>query len=451
MKYKWFSFMHGSSSAKQFVGGAGAAFLISTGGKGISYFVQVVLARLLGVEGYGVYIYVLTIVTMLSIFSTMGFDSVLLKYLSMYRSRKEWALFNGMLRRSFQIPLGLSFLIALVVFVVANSVDQVAENHALYSTLLVGAFSLPLFTFLKILQSVFRSQKQITLSLLPNELLLPFFIVTGVAAYSMFLGLQLNSTGVLAYHAVVVASIFMFFSIVCYRQLSQLPLFSTQPLYKTGEWSWTASSLLLVSGMHIILSQTDIMLLGIFKGTTDAGVYAIASKIAVLVTFGLQIGNQILAPMISEMYHEGDSEKLQEVVSLGALTSAIFAVVVVLVIVVFADRLLLLFGSEFADGKTALFILAGGQMVNALMGPVGFIMTMTRHHRAASVIISVSALVNIVLNIILIPKYGMVGAAIATTVTMLSWNIVFWFYIRKNIGINTLVTSFFVRTANDRT
>jgi len=193
------------------------------------------------------------------------------------------------------------------------------------------------------------------------------------------------------------------------------------------------------------------MLLGMIRGTTEAGIYAIATKIAILVTFGLQISNQILAPMISEFYHDGQNAKLQEVVSLGVLISTLFAVLVVLVVIFFTDPILLLFGKEFTGGKLPLFILVGGQMVNAIMGPVGFIMTMTRHHRQASMIISMSAIVNIVLNLLLIPKFGMIGAAIATTVTMLIWNVVFWFYIRRNIGINTLVTSFFVRGGNAKT
>lgn len=448
MKLPTLSFLR-SSSSRQFFGGAGAAFLITTAGKAISYVVQLVLARLLGVDGYGVYIYVLTIISMLSIFSTMGFDSGLLKYLALYRSRQQWALFSGLLRRSIQIPLVLSVITALVVIFTASSVDRVAANHELYSTLVVGSISLPLFTLLKILQSVFRSQKQIALALFPNEIALPFLLVAGAGALSIFGVLQLNSLRVITYHAIIAACVLTFFAVICFRQLSGLFDVTSAPHFKTGEWVRTAGSLLLISGMNIILAQTDVMLIGFFRGTTDAGIYAIAAKIAILVTFGLQIGNQIIAPMISEFYHAGDEKKLQEVVSLGTLISTVFAVFVVLVIGVFAGPLLGLFGDGFIGGKVTLYILAGGQMVNALMGPVGFIMTMTKHHRQASIIISVSAVANIILNFILIPLYGMTGAAIATTLTMLSWNIVFWLYIRKNIGVNTLVTSFFNRSGNE--
>ncbi|MDW7772692.1 MAG: flippase [Desulfobulbaceae bacterium] len=441
--------MFSSSSSRQFFSGTGAAFLIIIAGKGVSYLLQLVFARVLGVDGYGVYIYVVTVISILSIFSTMGFDSVPLKYLAMYRLRQEWSLFSGILRRSLQIPLSLSVCTAVAVIIAASSIDQISGNRALYSTLIAGTAALPLFTLLKVLQSVFRSQKQIISALLPNEIAVPFFLLAGVGGFSL-MGFQPDSLDVITYHAIVIGCVLAVFSFVCCRRLSLLPVLSSTPRYKTGEWTRTAASLLLISGMHIVLSQTDIMLLGVFKGTTDAGIYAIASKIAILVTFGLQIGNQIIAPMISEFYHDGDKARLQEVVSLGSMISTIFAVIIVLIILFFARPLLHLFGPEFTGGRLSLYILAGGQMANALVGPVGLIMTMTKHHREASFIISVSALVNIVLNLILIPRFGMTGAAVATTMTMLSWNIAFWLYIRKNLGINTIMTTAFMRRGRNR-
>lgn len=448
MKDLFFAKFLQSSNTRQFIGGTGIAFVLTTAGKGLFYLVQLVFARVLGAEGYGVYIYVFTMVTLLSIFSTMGFDSVLLKYLAIYRARHEWALFRGMIARTIQIPLVLSLALAIIVIGAASCINRVTDNTVLYSTLIAGSLSLPFFTFLKILLAYFRSQKQITLSLFPNEIGVPFLLVAGVGGYGLLTGAQPHSASVMAYHGIVMFSVLAFFSYFCFRQLAEKEVLSAEPRFRTGEWARTAGSLLMISGMHIILAQSDIILLGVFRGTTDAGIYAVAAKIAILVTFGLQIGNQIIAPMISEIYHEGDEARLQELVSYGTLISTTFAVIVVLGILFFANPILRLFGSEFTGGRLPLYILAGGQLVNALVGPVGFIMTMTKHHREASIIIAVSAAVNIILNILFIPRYGMVGAAMATTLTMVGWNIVFWYYIYRNIGINTLVSSFFVRKIN---
>ena len=82
-----------------------------------------------------------------------------------------------------------------------------------------------------------------------------------------------------------------------------------------------------------------------------------------------------------------------------------------------------IFVSDFTAGYVALLVLLAGQLINAVSGPVGYVMTMTGHQHRAARIIGVCAFVNIVLNAMLIPLFGMSGAASATAITTAMWNL----------------------------
>jgi len=106
-------------------------------------------------------------------------------------------------------------------------------------------------------------------------------------------------------------------------------------------------------------------------------------------------------------------------------------------IVVFSEFVLDIFGNEFEIGKNTLIILAIGQFINAVSGSVGFLLNMTGKQRIFKNIFLIAVIINVVLNFILIPKYGMVGAAIATMISVAVWNIVSVVYIKLEFNIRT--------------
>ena len=119
----------------------------------------------------------------------------------------------------------------------------------------------------------------------------------------------------------------------------------------------------------------------------------------------------------------------------------IFAITVTICIglVVFGKMLLGLFGAEFTTGYVVLLILLAGQVINAMAGSVGYLMTMTGYQNQAAWIIGMSTLVNVGLNAVLIPKLGIVGAAIATATTTVLWNILMLTFVWRKLNINPTV------------
>ncbi|MCZ7600074.1 MAG: oligosaccharide flippase family protein [Gammaproteobacteria bacterium] len=140
--------------------------------------------------------------------------------------------------------------------------------------------------------------------------------------------------------------------------------------------------LALVAGMQVINRHIDILILGLFVSAEQVGIYRVVAQSAELVAFVLVIVNTVIAPHVARLQASGGVERLRWVVTRGAQMSLLGALPIALVMLLAGDIVLLLvFGSGYHVGYTALAILSVGQLFNTAMGSVGLILNMTGHER----------------------------------------------------------------------
>ena len=143
--------------------------------------------------------------------------------------------------------------------------------------------------------------------------------------------------------------------------------------------------------------------------------------------------------MISELYSKEQTTQLQRMLTLAARGIFIFTLIASLSIAILGEFILSLFGKEFVAGYLPLLILLFGQVISMLSGSVGFLMTMTGHQNQAAKILSAGILINILMNILLVPVFGIIGAAIATATTTAFLNIVMLSFVWKRLNFNPTV------------
>jgi O-antigen/teichoic acid export membrane protein len=205
------------------------------------------------------------------------------------------------------------------------------------------------------------------------------------------------------------------------------------------EWLTVSAPLFLVAEMRFLLHQTDVLLVGALLGTTQAGIYAAAARLSRLVSYGLQASNAIAAPLISELHTAGDRRGLQRVVTLASWGSTLSSLAFGAVLVAGGGVLLRLFGEEFASGLKVLAILALGQLVNAVTGPVGYLLNMTGHERANARILGWITAANAALSYPAILAWGPVGAAVVTSALVAAKNLWTWWLVRRRLGVDSSV------------
>jgi O-antigen/teichoic acid export membrane protein len=214
-----------------------------------------------------------------------------------------------------------------------------------------------------------------------------------------------------------------------------------EPHYETRAWMKVAMPLLFIAGFAIVLSETGIVMVGIFEGSEQAGIYAAAQKTSLVVGLILLSMNAIAAPMIASLYAKGRHKELDELVGRVARWSfwPTFAISVVLAIA--AKPVLGLFGSEFTSANWMLIVLLSGMLVSAAAGSVGFLMTQTGHQNEAARVYGVVGILHIVMNVIAILLFGTIGAAFATAITLVVWNVWLHRLVVRRLGIHASLVS----------
>ena len=282
--------------------------------------------------------------------------------------------------------------------------------------------------------SILRGLRRVVHSMWPVAALKPVAILAliGVAAIA---GQALSPAMAMSFNiaASVVAAL-----VLCVLMARYWPreAGSVDAEYRTRDWLRALLPFSFLGAASIITQKTDIVMLGWLTTASDVGVYNVVVQGSMLVSFGFTAMNSVLAPTIARLFVQEDMVRLQRLLSVSSIAILAIAVLVLGVLAAFGKPLLTtVFGQEFERGYAALLILGVGQLVNASVGSVGTFLSMTRHENDTLRAIVVAAIVNVVLNGVMIPLYGMVGAAVATMSSTVLWNIMMSVSVYKRLGL----------------
>jgi hypothetical protein len=406
-------------------------------GTGISFLAQVVLAQSMGGESYGIYTYIITFVNFMMIFSTFGLNTSALRYLPSFLIKEEYGLARGFFRFSNRFVTALSFLCIIGIFVYFWIFPD-KHPPAMKYGFMVAALVVPSRTLINQYSSFLRSLKKIHFALGPNELYIP-----GLTALAVWLYYLANADKLTVEQGMTVTTtvciLVAIFNFYLFRRF--LPKEVSQASPKTEIKSWLAASLplLMLTGFNQVIKQVDIVLLGSLRDTTEAGYYAASAKLVMLVSFGLSVVNFVFAPKISELHALGDYKKLQEMVTYSSRITFICTFPFCLILVLFGRTFLSWYGEEFVEAYNPMLFLVIGQVVNALCGSVGYLMTMTGNQNNVLYVVSGASILSITLNLILIPVLGATGAAISSATALSAWNIILYIIILKKLKIRASI------------
>lgn len=418
--------------------GSGQGFVLKVLGLLVAFGLQVLLARTMGTEQYGVYIYVLTWANLAGLFTKLGFDRAAKKFLPAFEAQKKPAYFGNFISYSskniFYAGMALLALVLVWLFI------ETGLDSNLKYTFVAGMLLLVINTQAGLISSFLEAVRDIVKSIIPLYFIRPVLIGSGVFIFFVLNG-SLHAPAAMWLNA---AATFVSLIVVWVWFKPYIPDYdrrekADKELKK--EWRMMAYSLLLVSGTLLILMETDTLMLGILADTTAAGVYQTAAKIGELSMFGFNSIEIVIAPTIAGFYALGKTAEIRNILRKGVLLMLIFSMPVFLVLWFFGDFILGVYGSEFLTGFTALKILLACQFINVITGSALNLMIMTRYERAALVILAASVLLNVVLNLIFIPLYNMEGAALATGITTVVWNVGMYLFVKIKMKMDPSILS----------
>lgn len=375
----------------------------------------IVMTRTVGAALYGTFVLAKQTVLVGAIFGNFGVQKGLLYFLPFYKGKGNWDCAKGTFLSSTRLTAIFSFSTAVLLFLGADLIAQeVFRNPLVASAIKVLAFSLPGWAFVKLWLSGVQAFRVLKYSVLVDKVIRP---VTCLAVLSLLflVGFKLYSLVFSELTSVLLAAGLAYYFL---RKLFPPLWHKTRAVTHRRELLGFSAPLFLVESLNFILLRVDVIMLGIFLVSQQVGIYNAATRVAMLQLIPLASVNSIFAPMIAEYYGRDDLDNLRANYKMA--TRWVFSLVfpLGLFVILFSAPLLRLFGTEFAVGSAALVILAGGQLVRATVGPAEHMIMMTGHPRLNLANSLALAMLNVVLNLLLIPRFGIVGAAVATASSM---------------------------------
>ncbi len=428
------SYLAGDGLRALLIRGTGGTFALKVISTGLGFFTGLLLARLLGAAGFGVFAYTQSWVALLSLLATLGLNTLLVRAVATYRARSSWSLMRGLLRQANRMVLAASLVLASLAAAVAWLLGGDSDPQML-TAFLVSMTSLPFMALVYLRQGAMRGLQRTVTGYLPEMLIRPLLFVALIGVAYLLLRDDLSASWAVGANVVATAVAFFVGARLLRTALPQA-VAKSSPLYESRSWMRSMLPLMFLGGMQVINAQVAIIALGAIKGAEAAGVYAAVSRGAGLVAFVLSAAGAALAPTFAGMYAAGNMERLQRLVTKSTRAILLFSVPMAVGLMLLNQWFLLLFGEEFGQGGAALIILSLGQLANAATGSVGTLLVMTGHERDSAAATGTGALLNVVLNLALIPIWGLEGAAIATAASLIIWNLLFVILVYRRLGIH---------------
>ncbi len=401
----------------------------------VNFAMTLVLSRELGASGYGAFAFGLAWSAVLSVPAVLGLTPLVVRNVAAYSSRSDWTLLRGLLRRSNEVVLLTSVLVVGVGAIVGWVL--VGDEPELFRPFLVALFLVPLVSLTTLRQSAMQGLGKVVVGRVPETLLAPLLFLVLVAAAAPALGDLFSATTAMTLQ--VGAQVVAFATgIVLLRRALPLQVRGADAEYETRVWLRSALPLFVMSALMALNAQVGTIFLGAMDGATAAGVYSVASKVALFTSFFWLAATYPLMPAVARLHAQGRRAELQRMLTRGAVITSVCAAVIALVLIVFSRQFLALFGQDFGEGVWPLRILALGELGKVLTGFAGLALVMTGFERDLTVGVAIGAVANVALSALLIPAWGVNGAAGAAAVSVVASNLFLAYLLWKRLRLISL-------------
>lgn len=414
---------------------AGTIFVIRVISAGLAYVSQVLLARWMGTSDYGVYVYVWTWVLLLGSMMDFGISASAQRIIPEYRASNEQALLRGFLSGSRWLTFAVSTLVSLglagIVGLLSPWIDP-AEQLPLY----IGCMTLPAFVVANTQDGIARSHDWMQLGLMPQFIIRQGLIIA-ITGAAFLLGYHLGAVAALAASAAAVWIAMTGQMLVLNRKLAD-HIEPGPSAYDIRGWLAVSLPILLVESFYLLLSYTDVLVLQQFRPSDEVGVYFAVVKTLALVSFIHYAMSATTAHRFAEYNASGDKARLSAYVAHAINWTFWPSLAATIVLLALGKPLLWLFGPQFVVGYDIMFVAAIGLVVRAAIGPVERLLNMLGQQKICALAYALAFVMNVVLCIALVPRYGGQGAAAATSISLTFETVLLFWIVRQRLGLHVL-------------
>ena len=403
----------------------------------LGFAVATMLVWLMGASGFGMYTYVFVLFATVSVVIQLGIPRLAVRETARALTLKDFPLMKAFWNWAGIAVLGFSLSVTALAFIL---VWFFGDPFPMDQKILIGlgALSVPLATLGALRGSILRGLGHVVLGQLPETGLRNLFFALGLLIF-LLVGLELSPAGAMGLNLTATA---LAFAIGAWFLLARIPpdlkTASAQSPIPSAQW-WKAATFMGVSvGMNQINNYADLLILQLYRPAEDLGIYRIIYQMSMFVGFGVQAVTLVFSPRFAGAHAKQDLAGLQHLVAISVRIGFALALPISLFLVIFGKPFLeWVYGAQFSAGYGPLMVLVAAQLSIAAFGSIGTLMNMTNHEALLTRILTVSALSNVALNFVLIPLYGLYGAAFATLASLVASNLLVVYHAHAKLGISS--------------
>lgn len=415
---------------------AGTAFLIRVFSAALAYVTQIALARWMGSHEFGIYVYVWTWVMMLGGAVDLGLASSAQRFIPNYTEARDTARLRAFLSGSRWLAFAIATALSLAGLVAVRLLEPWLDQATIIP-LYVACLILPMYGLLHVQDGIARSYNWINLALVPPFIFRQVLLLALLgAAYG--LGYATDATTGLAAAAISIWVTALGQMLLLNRKLNAT-IDKGSRVYDIGQWVAISLPMFMVDGLYLLLMYVDVLMLKQFRTPEEIAVYYAGAKTLALVAFVYFAVAAASSHKFAEYFAAGDREKLSAFLADSIRWTFWPSLAATLGILACGWPMLRLFGPQYVDAYPLMFVLAIGFLARASIGPGERFLNMLGEQKICAVIVAIAFAINLAVGLVLIPHYGIMGAAISTTAAFIVESALIFAAAKKRLGYHLFI------------
>lgn len=409
------------------------ALVLKMSGVGLLFFLTLFLTNNFDANLVGQYSFSRSVLLILGGISILGAEQSIIYYAGYLKSRNALNNLKSIYLKTLTLIIYASVSLIIITYLLnadfINSFFEVNNPYGLIKKIVLYLF----FHSLMMLNiEVFRSLNKIILSeFFRNIMRYALFFFCAFVLLIQNLEYYLVDAYLICFGILAIIT-----SVLVYLEFRKLGEIDTSLKISTKDIFQTSYPMALNAMTFFLMQSTDVILLGKFETYNIVAYYDTAVRIASLTLMGVMSVNVVVAPKIAEIYSQKNKEEISKLFKSSIKLMLVLSTPAVLFLFLFSNFVLGLFGEEYKSARNALLILVGAQYLTTFMGIAGTYMNMTGKQRILHKILLFAFFLNVGLNYIFIPIWGMTGSALATGITIVIWHSISIFVIYKKDKIS---------------
>ena len=382
-----------------------------------SFALNLLLARLLGAQGYGVYAFVISCVLVAATCGKWGWDKAAVRFVAQYLAGGEQQRLADFMHASRRAVL----VLAIAFGVLCAGWIALGSSSAHPGTVLAAALLVPLSSLGCLLQAQLRGSSQVVISEVPEGILKPLatagLTIALLHLFSTFdpVFVALSASLCAALLSNVLASMLL---------VRSLPFGMPAPIKAQAQhWTQDIREYGVLGVAQVALARGPIVLAGLVLEPVGVGLVAVSARLGDVVSFAVTSVGLASAPRLASLYHLGNVHECRRLLARATRYSASAGAVICAVMAAGGTYFLQLFGEEFVAARPVLLAMCAAQFVAACCGPVGYLATMSGHQRQAAAIQLTGAVLGALATVAFGAWWGFIGVGLAIAISVAGANL----------------------------